>query len=165
MTLKLKVFVLLLFVGTLSFAQGVDADRDGVDDFRDDCIDTPLGYYVDEKGCENFLILHPNFSKNSIAVSGGIEKEIAILVEFLQNRPQMRIKIIGHSSRTAVSGDVYNLKLSKKRADMLQRELIKRGISQDRVETIGKGFHEPMFSNETQEGRNKNRRLEIEFIE
>ena len=165
MTLKLKVLVPLLFVWTLSFAQSVDADRDGVDDFRDDCIDTPLGYYVDTKGCENFLIIHPDFSKKNISISEGIEKEIVTLVEFLKNRPQMRIKIVGHSSRTAVSGDVYNLKLSKKRADMLQRELINRGISQDRIETMGKGFHEPMFSNETQEGREKNRRLEIEFIE
>ena len=165
MTLKLKVFVLLLFVWTLSFAESVDADRDGVNDFDDACIDTPQGYYVDVKGCENFLILHPDFSKKNASISEGIEKEIVTLVEFLKNRPQMHIKIVGHSSRTAVSGDTYNLRLSKKRAEMLKKELLKRGISQDRIETAGKGFHEPMFSNETEEGRDKNRRLEIEFIE
>jgi len=167
MTLTLKVFFMLLFVWTLSPAEvtSVDSDGDGVNDFRDNCLDTPKGYFVDTQGCENFLILHPDFSKNSISVSDGIGKEIAILVEFLKNRPQMSIRITGHSSRTAVSGDVYNLKLSKKRAEMLKHELVKRGIASKRIETIGKGFHEPMFSNETQEGRNKNRRLEIEFFE
>jgi len=167
MSHKLKVLFILLFVWTLSPADvsDIDADSDGVNDFKDACLETPQGYYVDLQGCESFVIIYPDFSKNSISISEDVEKDINILVNFLIERPQINIKITGHSSRTAVSGDAYNLKLSKKRADMFKEELLKRGVSKARILTAGKGFHQPMLSNDTEEGRAKNRRLEIEFLE
>ncbi len=167
MIYKKTIFVSMLFFSTLLLADVIstDADRDGVIDFKDDCITTPIGYYVDAKGCANLLILHPDFSKNGFDISDSLEKELKILVRFMKNRPHHRMTIIGHSSRTAVSGDAYNLKLSKKRAEALKKELISRGISGERITTSGKGFHEPLYSNETKEGRSKNRRLEIEFSE
>jgi len=167
MIFKKTIFVCMIFFSTLLLSNDIstDGDRDGVIDFKDDCIDTPIGYYVDAKGCANLLILHPDFSKNSFDISADLEKEIETLVEFMKNRPHHTMKIVGYSSRTAVSGDAYNLKLSKKRAEALKKELISRGISPSKITTLGKGFHEPIYTNETQEGRKKNRRLEIEFSE
>ena len=167
MIFKKTIFLGMVSLSSLLLANdiSIDADRDGVIDFKDDCISTPIGYYVDAKGCANLLILHPDFFKNGFDISADLEKEIQTLVEFMKNRPHHTMKIVGHSSRTAVSGDAYNLKLSKKRAEALKKELISRGISAEKIITVGKGFHEPIYTNETEEGRSKNRRLEIEFSE
>ena len=163
---KSKLLLSLMFLTTLLMAEpvGDDSDGDGVIDFVDGCLKTPKGYVVDKDGCERYFIIHANFKNNSFEVTDALEADIKTFVAFLKNRPQLRVNIIGHSSRTPVSGDAYNLKLSKSRADTFKKEIVKRGISSDRIETEGRGFHEPMYSNDTQEGRDKNRRLEIEFL-
>ena len=164
---NIKILAFLLFTTLLMAAAPLseDGDGDGVVDFRDDCVATPHGYYVDAHGCANLLVLHPNFSKGSFVISDALESEIKTLVEFMKNRPYHVMKIVGHSSKTAVSGDAYNMRLSKQRAEALKKELVRRGIAADRITTVGKGFHEPIYTNETKEGRRKNRRLEIEFSE
>jgi outer membrane protein OmpA-like peptidoglycan-associated protein len=56
----------------------------------------------------------------------------------------------------------YNMRLSKKRANSLKQYLVKKfGIKASRIATIGYGFDKPVASNDTEEGRQKNRRAEI----
>jgi outer membrane protein OmpA-like peptidoglycan-associated protein len=166
MNIKSTFLLSLMLVTTLLSGEvsQTDSDGDGVVDFIDGCLKTPKGYIVDKEGCERYFIIHANFKNNSFDVTPQLEIEIRNFVEFLKNRPQLRVNIIGHSSRTPVSGDAYNLRLSKARADAFKKEIVKRGISSSRIKTEGRGFHEPMYSNDTQEGRDKNRRLEIEFL-
>ncbi len=160
-------FVILFLVSSVLFANSTvveDVDKDGVDDFKDKCLDTPHGYLVDTDGCANLVIFYPNYAKDSLKISTQVAAKIDTLVTFLKTHPQVKIRVVGHASKTAVSNDAYNLKLSQKRAELFKLELLKRGIETSRVETDGKGFHEPLYSNDTQEGRNLNRRIEIEFL-
>ena len=58
-----------------------------------------------------------------------------------------------------------NLNLSQERAARVKKYLVKKGCNPERIETVGKGASEPVSENETTEGRQKNRRVTIRFIE
>ncbi len=58
----------------------------------------------------------------------------------------------------------YNLSVSNFRANLIKSYFLGKGINPSRVTAIGMGSQNPMASNETAEGRQKNRRVEIEFI-
>ena len=74
----------------------------------------------------------------------------------------MKIEIGGHTDN--VGDDNANLILSKQRADAVRDYLVENGISADLLETKGYGESKPIASNKTEEGRRKNRRVEIKFI-
>ncbi|MBU4111290.1 TolC family outer membrane protein, partial [bacterium] len=131
----------------------LDSDLDGVKDYEDLCPNTPIGYTVDKDGCTSSLTLTVNFQKNSTDIAAGLKNEIDEFSRFMKNNPGFKANIVGHSSRTAVSKAEYNLKLSKERADAFKAELIKRGISAERLTTQGKGFEKPIADNSTEEGR------------
>jgi len=141
----------------------VDSDNDGIADYKDQCIATPLGFEVDVNGCAASFTIAINFTRKSIDLPTDVDADINEFVEYMQANPNVKADIIGHSSRTAVSGDAYNMRLSKQRADIFKDEVIKRGVDASRLSTQGKGFHEPIADNSTAEGRYLNRRIEIDF--
>ena len=67
--------------------------------------------------------------------------------------------IIGHTDN--VGSAEYNLGLSKRRADSVRDFLIEGGARPGKLRTVGMGLHEPLVSNDTKEGRAKNRRVEV----
>jgi len=69
---------------------------------------------------------------------------------------------IGHTD--SIGSDAYNQKLSVRRAEAVKAYLVSKGIEPNRVYTEGKGKKQPVASNKTKEGRQKNRRVEIEVI-
>jgi OOP family OmpA-OmpF porin len=69
---------------------------------------------------------------------------------------------VGHTD--SVGSDVYNQKLSVKRADAVKEYLVSKGVEKNRVYTEGKGEKQPVADNKTAEGRTKNRRVEIEVV-
>ena len=69
---------------------------------------------------------------------------------------------IGHAD--AIGTDAYNQKLSVRRAEAVKAYLVSRAVETNRVYTEGKGEKQPVASNKTAEGRQKNRRVEIEVI-
>lgn len=69
------------------------------------------------------------------------------------------ILIVGHTD--AVGSDDYNYDLSQRRAASAARYLYDLGVSPDRVTTVGRGETEPVASNDTDYGRQQNRRVEI----
>jgi OOP family OmpA-OmpF porin len=69
---------------------------------------------------------------------------------------------IGHTD--AIGKDEYNQKLSVRRAESVKAYLVSKGIEPNRVYTEGKGEKQPVASNKTADGRQKNRRVEIEVI-
>jgi OOP family OmpA-OmpF porin len=79
---------------------------------------------------------------------GGINLEVVIAV--------------GHTC--SIGSDAYNQKLSVRRAESVKRYLVAKGIEANRIYTEGKGEKQPAYSNKTREGRQKNRRVEIEVI-
>ena len=69
---------------------------------------------------------------------------------------------VGHTD--AIGGDPYNQKLSVKRAEAVKAYLVTKGIEPNRIYTEGKGKKQPVADNKTDEGRAKNRRVEIEVV-
>lgn len=69
------------------------------------------------------------------------------------------VRVIGHTDSTG--SDAINNPLSQRRADSVRNYLTDRGVPGARIETAGRGSHEPVASNETVDGRAKNRRVEI----
>ena len=67
----------------------------------------------------------------------------------------------GHTD--SVGTDAYNQKLSERRAAAVKDYLVSKGIPAAKVTTIGKGESQPVATNKTAEGRQKNRRVDIEF--
>lgn len=69
------------------------------------------------------------------------------------------LKLIGHTDN--IGKDSSNLVLSKKRAEAVKEYLVNLGIAPERIKTEGRGEAEPIASNDTEEGRAKNRRVEF----
>jgi OOP family OmpA-OmpF porin len=67
----------------------------------------------------------------------------------------------GHTD--SVGSDAYNQKLSERRAMAVKEYLVSKGIPASKITTIGKGESQPVATNKTAEGRQKNRRVDIEF--
>ena len=68
---------------------------------------------------------------------------------------------IGHAD--SIGTDAYNQKLSERRAQAVKDYLVSKGIPASKITTIGKGESQPVATNKTAEGRQKNRRVDIEF--
>lgn len=69
---------------------------------------------------------------------------------------------IGHTD--SVGSDAYNQKLSVRRAESVKAYLVSKGIEKNRIYTEGKGEKAPVADNKTEQGRAKNRRVEIEVV-
>jgi len=69
---------------------------------------------------------------------------------------------IGHTD--SIGSDAYNQKLSVRRSESVKAYLVSKGVEPNRIYTEGKGEKQPVASNKTKEGRQKNRRVEIEVI-
>ena len=69
---------------------------------------------------------------------------------------------IGHTD--SIGSDAYNQKLSVRRAESVKAYMVSKGVEPNRVYTEGKGEKQPVASNKTKDGRQKNRRVEIEVI-
>jgi len=68
----------------------------------------------------------------------------------------------GHTD--GVGSDAYNKKLSLARAEAVKTYMVSQGVSADKIRVEGKGKSNPIASNDTEEGRAKNRRVEITLI-
>lgn len=89
------------------------------------------------------------------AFAPSLDRVAAILREY----PQTTIDIIGHTD--SIGSDAYNLQLSQRRADSVAGYLASRGVERGRIRTEGRGEREPRASNETEAGRQLNRRVEM----
>lgn len=90
------------------------------------------------------------------------EPELNKVVSFLKENPEIQIAINGHTDNQG-SAD-YNLELSSKRAKAVYNYLVEAGISADRLQSRGYGQSKPVTTNDTEEGRQKNRRIAFEII-
>lgn len=81
------------------------------------------------------------------------------IVDYLVLHPERSVKISGHTDNTGSEG--HNLTLSKRRANVVAEYLVNNGVDISRVETFGLGSGKPLVPNTTDEGRKKNRRVEL----
>lgn len=85
--------------------------------------------------------------------------EINRVAKLMQDNPGLEFEVQGHCDATG--SDKVNDPLSQKRAEAIVAALVERGIASARLTPVGKGSHEPIDSNSTEEGRAKNRRVEF----
>jgi len=101
------------------------------------------------------------FDTGQATLKPGASLAMNRLATFLSKAPQTKVLIEGHTDSRG--GDDYNIGLSERRARAVATELESRGIPADQVQTLGRGKAYPVASNDTAEGRQQNRRVEIVF--
>lgn len=111
---------------------------------------------------ETYEINNINFDTDSYALNAQVMNILAEFIEFMKENPTMRVAIYGHTDN--VGDPESNLLLSTNRAKAVNDYLIIEGISPSRVEYKGYGESSPISSNETAEGRAKNRRTEFVIL-
>lgn len=85
--------------------------------------------------------------------------EINRIAKLMQENPNLAFEVQGHCDSSG--SDKVNDPLSQKRAEAIVAALVEEGIAESRLTPVGKGSHEPIASNSTEEGRAKNRRVEF----
>ncbi len=143
----------------------VDSDGDGVADPADKCPDTSAGAKVDESGCNVVLTediretLYVQFNVGGTTVAEASMAEIGRIAELMREFPDVQLLLEGHTDSTG--GADLNLRLSQQRAAAVKQVLVDRfSVNGSRIDTVGRGQDAPAFSNDTAEGRAKNRRVE-----
>jgi outer membrane protein OmpA-like peptidoglycan-associated protein len=99
------------------------------------------------------------FPTNSSDMLSAGRDNLRQLAQSLQRYPGTEVLIVGHTDN--VGTDAYNMSLSQRRADSAKGYLVSMGIPADRIRTAGRGEMEPVASNETEAGRQQNRRVEV----
>jgi OOP family OmpA-OmpF porin len=99
------------------------------------------------------------FDFNKTTLRPDSEGSLQRIVTLLQGDAPLAIEVQGHTDN--VGGDDYNLKLSQGRADAVKTWLVAHAIAADRITTRGYGRQQPIADNDSDEGRAKNRRVEI----
>jgi outer membrane protein OmpA-like peptidoglycan-associated protein len=103
------------------------------------------------------------FEFNSHELQDSSYIELAKVIELLNDNPKINIEINAHTDD--VGSDEFNLKLSQRRAQIIVDYLVSKGVNPKRLTAKGFGKSKPVASNETEEGRAKNRRVEMRIVE
>ena len=111
---------------------------------------------------EIFIVKNLFFATNKTRILPTSEQALNDLYMFLARNPQVTIRIIGHTD--SVGKDAANQKLSDGRANAVMNDLIERGIAAERMQAEGRGETQHIDTNDTEEGRQNNRRVEIEIL-
>ena len=146
-----------------------DTDGDGITDDKDKCPTVPAPGTVD--GCppatpepapdvpRKLMLDGVNFDNDSAKLRPESIEILDKAAESLKQWGETRVEVGGYTD--SVADDDYNLKLSQRRADTVRTYLINKGIAGDRLTAKGYGETSPVADNDTEEGRFKNRRVEL----
>ncbi|WP_109829635.1 OmpA family protein [Reichenbachiella versicolor] len=156
-------------LGDSGCGEAVDSDGDGVPDESDDCPDE--AGTKDNDGCpeltsEEKAVLKSalegvNFVLGKAVLTEDSKPNLHNVTMVLKAHKGFKLKVSGY---TDSSGDEQlNLKLSQERADAVKQYLIEDGIEGARIMSKGYGEANPVASNDTEEGRAQNRRVEFEI--
>lgn len=99
------------------------------------------------------------FAVNSSDLTTQSQETIMKFADILNEYPDTNLYIEGHTDNTG--SHAHNKQLSQKRADAVKNYLAMQQVKSDRIETGGYSFDRPVADNDTEEGRTKNRRVEI----
>lgn len=146
----------------------LDDDNDGIANGRDQCPGTAEGVIVDAVGCPLpppppvpvVMELKVSFKTGKAQLESDYTDEFARGAAFVRQHPQCRVVIEGHSD--SVGPAYYNQKLSERRAELV-RDLLVGQLAGKEIEMAVAGFGEsrPVAANDTQSGREQNRRVLI----
>ncbi|MBB6461311.1 OmpA family protein [Flammeovirga kamogawensis] len=102
------------------------------------------------------------FDSNKFDLEDKSNVELQRIIEFMQNNPTLKVEISGHTDN--IGTDKYNVDLSQKRAEAVVNYLIDKGVPKSNLVAKGYGKSKPVASNDTELGRQKNRRIEFEIL-
>ena len=88
--------------------------------------------------------------------------ELEKIIRFMQENPHIRVEVSGHTDNSGQAS--YNYQLSEKRALSVFYYLTQKGIDKNRLKPVGNGADKPLASNDSEEGRQQNRRIEFRII-
>jgi outer membrane protein OmpA-like peptidoglycan-associated protein len=165
----------ILSGGLICYAQDGDEDGDGVFDRRDRCPETPANTPVDHRGClapqypasvksepaqsEVITLSDVLFAFNQSELTPTAKSQLDALMSKFEDADVVSIKVVGHTD--GVGSDAYNQALSERRASSVAEYLLSQGVAPNKVTSEGKGASQPIADNETEEGRAKNRRVDL----
>lgn len=135
-----------------------DSDGDGVPDNLDQCPNTPKGATVDSRGCWAYSAV-VMFDFDSSKIKPEAYPMLDEGISILQKNPEMKVEVDGHTDN--VGSAAYNMKLSERRAKAVKDYAVNKGIDSKRISVKGFGLTKPATSNDTEEGRAQNRRVEL----
>ena len=140
----------------------IDSDGDTVCDEIDMCPGTPKGVVVDERGCWTLKQTYL-FDFDKAVVKPMFFPMLDHIAKIMKDNPKMTVQLEGHTD--SVGTEKYNQGLSMRRANAVKNALIKRAKADaKRLATVGYGESKPITTNETKEGRAKNRRVDLKPI-
>ncbi|HLN72826.1 MAG: OmpA family protein [Methylococcaceae bacterium] len=149
-----------------------DQDKDGVPDSEDDCptvAGTKANRGCPEKQAEvapvetKTVKIEPvYFDYDKSSYKGGEKAKVDKIISLLKQNKDYKVKIIGYTDNKGT--DEYNMDLSKKRINTIANALTAGGINKDRISMEPRGKANPASSNDTEEGRALNRRIEVEVV-
>ncbi len=164
----------------------LDSDGDGIPDYLDECPKTPPGAkvlpngcaltgdcrkprpgeQVDANGCavdKNFILKGVKFEFDSDRLTPAAKDILNEVASTLEAYPDVSVELEGHTDD--LGSDTYNLGLSERRSNAVKTYLAGRGVTAKRMTPVGYGESRPIDSNETEAGRENNRRVELKVVE
>ena len=109
-----------------------------------------------------FVFDHLNFESASPKITPESEQTLKDLTAILRAYPAVKVRLEGNTD--SVGAKEANKMLSQNRADAIRATLVANGVDAKRLETTGWGEEKPISPNDTEEGRAKNRRLEMTVL-
>ncbi|MHB1084701.1 MAG: OmpA family protein [Thiobacillus sp.] len=146
----------------------LDSDGDGIVDGLDKC---PTVFAKTADGCPIAAAPEPAPAPNKLVLEGVNfdndlatlrQEDIAVLDQAaatLKEWGDVKVEVAGHTD--SKSSDSYNMNLSARRATAVRDYLVSKGVAADRLTVKGYGESQPVADNDTEEGRFKNRRVEL----
>ncbi|MDP1747074.1 MAG: DUF5723 family protein [Bacteroidota bacterium] len=117
---------------------------------------------VNKSGAETLNKTINNFDLSKATINSASYIILDELVNEMNKNPDWTLKISGHTDNTG--SEIFNMNLSKKRAEAVKKYFIKKGISPDKLKIESFGSTQSIADNTTKEGRKKNRRVEMLII-
>ena len=149
----------------LASTTGPDRDRDGVVDLADKCPESAQNVLVGAQGCKintgviEGVVFPPDGVELSMAAKTALDEIITAFLRY----PAIILSVTSHTDNRGSAAD--NLELSKQRLKAVVAYMVVSGIDAQRIQAFAYGESRPRAPNATLEGRERNRRIEIEVIE
>ncbi|WP_418647101.1 OmpA family protein [Thauera butanivorans] len=114
---------------------------------------------ADAQGFRIEIPVSDGFTSGSTAIRPPLAAALDAIAPLLAAEPGVAVKVVGHTD--SQGSEMVNLRLSIERAEAVAAHLAERGIAFERLSADGRGEADPLTSNATEEGRARNRRVEL----